>query len=251
MDSFQRIDAKIQEGYEFLSKNNSTKCCDAWLLAWEEIKTLFLSGYAKDIYDMDKKRDWSQFISNYVQDLEIELHNAGIADAVYHSKRIDYCRELLSWCGSEEELIISNTRRGMAEAYFLSGDEAECNRLFDEWLQDDPDWGWGYIGWSDCYQYKANDGGNEKAEEILLAAYERDGLRDKIDVVDRIIMLYGDMGKLDKVKEFEKVLSILQNAESKSSRHNKPSPVVRSEKIGRNEPCPCGSGKKYKKCCGA
>ena len=26
---------------------------------------------------------------------------------------------------------------------------------------------------------------------------------------------------------------------------------VSSEKIGRNEPCPCGSGKKYKKCCGA
>ncbi|MEA2006457.1 MAG: SEC-C metal-binding domain-containing protein [Acidobacteriota bacterium] len=22
------------------------------------------------------------------------------------------------------------------------------------------------------------------------------------------------------------------------------------EKIGRNEPCPCGGGKKYKKCCG-
>lgn len=25
----------------------------------------------------------------------------------------------------------------------------------------------------------------------------------------------------------------------------------RVEKVGRNEPCPCGSGKKYKKCCGA
>ena len=25
--------------------------------------------------------------------------------------------------------------------------------------------------------------------------------------------------------------------------------IVKSEKIGRNEPCPCGSGKKYKKCC--
>jgi len=22
------------------------------------------------------------------------------------------------------------------------------------------------------------------------------------------------------------------------------------QKVGRNEPCPCGSGKKYKKCCG-
>ena len=29
-------------------------------------------------------------------------------------------------------------------------------------------------------------------------------------------------------------------------------PVRRKdEKIGRNDPCPCGSGKKYKKCCGA
>jgi len=28
--------------------------------------------------------------------------------------------------------------------------------------------------------------------------------------------------------------------------------VKRAEpKVGRNEPCPCGSGKKYKKCCGA
>lgn len=26
--------------------------------------------------------------------------------------------------------------------------------------------------------------------------------------------------------------------------------VVKPQKIGRNDPCPCGSGKKYKKCCG-
>jgi preprotein translocase subunit SecA len=28
-------------------------------------------------------------------------------------------------------------------------------------------------------------------------------------------------------------------------------PVVNAAKVGRNDPCPCGSGKKYKKCCGA
>lgn len=27
--------------------------------------------------------------------------------------------------------------------------------------------------------------------------------------------------------------------------------IVRSTKVGRNKPCPCGSGKKYKKCCGS
>mgnify|MGYP000781382307 len=26
--------------------------------------------------------------------------------------------------------------------------------------------------------------------------------------------------------------------------------IVKGKKIGRNDPCPCGSGKKYKKCCG-
>ena len=29
-----------------------------------------------------------------------------------------------------------------------------------------------------------------------------------------------------------------------------PPQVVNSEKTGRNDLCPCGSGKKYKKCCG-
>lgn len=30
----------------------------------------------------------------------------------------------------------------------------------------------------------------------------------------------------------------------------KPAPITRAEKkVGRNDPCPCGSGKKFKKCC--
>ena len=34
-------------------------------------------------------------------------------------------------------------------------------------------------------------------------------------------------------------------------KEQKESTTIRKEKkIGRNDPCPCGSGKKYKKCCG-
>ncbi|WP_304055492.1 SEC-C metal-binding domain-containing protein [Nitrosomonas communis] len=29
-----------------------------------------------------------------------------------------------------------------------------------------------------------------------------------------------------------------------------PSSLTTPAKVGRNDPCPCGSGKKYKKCCG-
>jgi SWIM/SEC-C metal-binding protein len=31
---------------------------------------------------------------------------------------------------------------------------------------------------------------------------------------------------------------------------NWPEPKESEKKVGRNDPCPCGSGKKYKKCCG-
>ncbi len=32
----------------------------------------------------------------------------------------------------------------------------------------------------------------------------------------------------------------------------KSAPVIKKtgKKVGRNDPCPCGSGKKYKQCCG-
>jgi uncharacterized protein len=37
----------------------------------------------------------------------------------------------------------------------------------------------------------------------------------------------------------------------KLHRYYQQSPKITNVKPGRNEPCPCGSGKKYKKCCGA
>ena len=30
----------------------------------------------------------------------------------------------------------------------------------------------------------------------------------------------------------------------------RPEPIRAGAKVGRNQPCPCGSGKKYKQCCG-
>ena len=39
-----------------------------------------------------------------------------------------------------------------------------------------------------------------------------------------------------------------QNFQSKVL--NKRTPIKVDKKVGRNEPCPCGSGKKYKKCHG-
>ncbi len=49
----------------------------------------------------------------------------------------------------------------------------------------------------------------------------------------------------------DKEMAALQFGGGDSSSPAKPTPVTNSEKVGRNDLCPCGSGKKYKKCHGA
>ena len=41
-----------------------------------------------------------------------------------------------------------------------------------------------------------------------------------------------------------------QKAESNNQSPEMSKPIVNKNEVGRNDPCPCGSGKKYKKCCG-
>lgn len=49
--------------------------------------------------------------------------------------------------------------------------------------------------------------------------------------------------------EWDNVLSEEKRKEIKKD-HNRSKQVINDNKVGRNDPCPCGSGKKYKKCCG-
>ncbi len=48
--------------------------------------------------------------------------------------------------------------------------------------------------------------------------------------------------------KFKKMVDLFRQAVL--TENNKKNMPVKSKKIGRNDPCPCGSGKKYKKCCG-
>jgi uncharacterized protein len=51
-------------------------------------------------------------------------------------------------------------------------------------------------------------------------------------------------GALDSILDYQEIGFRLRRTPTP------PRQPARSEKIGRNQPCPCGSGKKYKKCCG-
>ncbi len=60
-----------------------------------------------------------------------------------------------------------------------------------------------------------------------------------------------DRGKLkpSEFAQFHKVKVIDKNKHAITDQKNRSVNII-SKKIGRNDPCPCGSGKKYKRCCG-
>jgi uncharacterized protein YecA (UPF0149 family) len=54
---------------------------------------------------------------------------------------------------------------------------------------------------------------------------------------------------LFELPQWDGVLSA-EDRKSIQKDYNRSKTVVNESKVGRNDPCPCGSGKKYKKCCG-
>ena len=68
-------------------------------------------------------------------------------------------------------------------------------------------------------------------------------------ILKSVITVEDDIER-DKTTDFGKAEHVSANAEDGKEKV-KAQPYVKDEHIGRNDPCPCGSGKKYKNCHGA
>ncbi|BDR65612.1 hypothetical protein K144313037_24680 [Clostridium tetani] len=62
-------------------------------------------------------------------------------------------------------------------------------------------------------------------------------------------MLDAKADYLYNLPQWDSIFSIKKRKEIHTEWKNSKT-IVNENKIGRNDPCPCGSGKKYKKCCG-
>jgi SWIM/SEC-C metal-binding protein len=68
----------------------------------------------------------------------------------------------------------------------------------------------------------------KKRLKEVTALFEKEGWKYKIDL---------EPDKPEDISDLNRLLNPLK-------------PAIAEKKVGRNEPCPCGSGKKYKNCCG-
>ena len=102
--------------------------------------------------------------------------------------------------------------------------------------------------------------------ELFIDMIEEIDSRILTSIFDTITIDEGDAKKIEKIESMstehreleafhapgipERGAESVQRGERTPARSAKTKPVRAEEKIGRNDPCPCGSGKKYKKCCG-
>jgi tetratricopeptide (TPR) repeat protein len=226
----------------------------------------------------------TQSLFNWIQDLESELWNAGLEDRQFLTARIAICEEGLRRFPSDD-LMTENRRRALAESYYELGEADKAEALYREWLDADPCWGWGWIGWSDGYRFTRTERRDwNRCEQILREALAIADVRDRADIADRLVDACEEQGRSQEVEELRREaqrsaamvetslnvssackvlrqktkinfggeglpLNELSNVAAMLRGAPPPAPVT-SQKIGRNEPCPCGSGRKYKKCCG-
>jgi len=235
-----------------------------------------------------------QSLFNWSQDLEDALGNAGREDPEFLRARVAVCEEALRRFPDENRLMVENRRRAVAESYFELGGTDKAEALFEHWLDADPSWGWGWIGWADLHFF-TNDRPKDysRAEELLRRGYTTPGVRDREDIADRLVLLYRETGRdpeaealaaeakrrsrsnsgvsvrrtigLDEVGDRAVVrdmaTAIFEGEDHPLDRRTEIVEALdaarpglsprRATKVGRNAPCPCGSGRKYKKCCGS
>ncbi len=110
---------------------------------------------------------------------------------------------------------------------------------------------------------------HQLVEDIQLAITMEDSFQDIFDLFEGYELKFSSLEQVEEIGQL--ITDVVNNTRLWSNRGYTPkelhalngSPLqeppeieapkqepIRVQKIGRNDPCPCGSGKKYKKCCG-
>ena len=187
--------------------------------------------------------DWQ--IGNWANDTVEFLRNARM-----YEDEIKVNEQILriKWSGTDN-LFHENAKRDIADAYADMGNPEKCLKLYEEYLKEDPLWGWGWIG----YFRQLKDYANDRFEPTLDMLYQKtlDGVnfRDKDYLYEELGDEFNNLGITDRANYFYELAKKKSNNNSLSFKTLK-KPAVKPQKIYPNDPCPCGSGKKYKKCCG-
>jgi len=267
-DPFPSVQAAMDQVLKDIDENG----IDSLIGMPQEQSTIGLNTYLTDA-ELDELDDFLADQSNEDLSMDVSMLQ-GFLTSIAIGPRMVLPSEWLPWVWDIEE--------GEAEAQFADKEQADrilslIMRLYNSVVQsfiNDPAnfepifWKnaqWGAMEWCEGFMLGFQFSDNEWSllavgKPTWFAPFLRLGTDDGIGITN-------DNNDAEKwMNEIEPTL-VLIHAYWKSHRDNRPSgqintdfplggqmasaPVVRDGvKIGRNDPCPCGSGVKFKKCCG-
>ena len=285
--NFEMLDDRMQQGYDAYDRNEALETAQLWLQAWRNIQSLMQAFDISNIQEFDDRFGGTQCVFNWVQDFSDALHWAARTEPSFARERIAVCRAVLL-LGNDSERdasLIRSFRRDLAVSHADLGEFAILDKLYTQWMRDDPRWGWGWIGWADIYFLFAPRDHKDpaKAERILKDGLSVSGVENREDILERLAILCEETGRRTEGADLRAEVDARKHRQraNEPKRNNdtsepdldsspdlfeggvnerltdddgwQPTGTVRNtrHKVGRNDPCPCGSGKKYKKCCGA
>lgn len=234
------------------------KCLEAGMnlygvMTWEVLGKLFRLRY-KDASDEEIKEYYDNTPVNYqwFTELDGKLVVNGYEEGDYYKKLEELQGDVSYYIPKEEEV----------EELFEQGSliSRESHAALRDYIVEtfacDPDIA--AVKLKELYD-AANDHVRVNDAVEAFAASDENGLFafPSDEVHYKFIEKYIEMTRECRIRDnrghdyYEMVaLMSLKNRAASALQEKKREPVRRGAKIGRNDPCPCGSGKKYKNCCG-
>jgi tetratricopeptide (TPR) repeat protein len=276
--SLEMIDDRMQEGYKARARGDRQEACRLWLETWKSIWAVVEARHLGSVEEFDELFRGTQSLFNQVQDFLMELHNAGFREKSFHLERLAVLEALLG--RFELGILLPNIRNDLGETLFFLGRPEQAEQLYRQWLAETPRWGWGWIRWSDGYTFciPGMEKNQARAEQILKQGLAIPDVEERRYLLERLADLYEETGRAGEAKAVREEIERLERprptprstpalppgAEARSRtagtrREERGMPAglpgaralpSSAGRVGRNDPCPCGSGKKFKKCCG-
>lgn len=245
-------DRLVQQGYEAQENQNDSYMISLWWKAWEIFqKIIETAEYKISVSGIMESQDYKYPVDAWLQDLEMELGNTG-----EHEKRMEFCQmilEMLDWNFDDDSCF----RNAIGEELYAMGKSVEGREWFENWLKKEPHNQNALNVFSWCIQEQE---GTEKAYRLIRREVIGVACTMHNDLLfERAKLLAKNLGLTDDLKWIESQLTSFHDSLEKADLYNDlyddfkmpvQQPIVKEKKIYPNDPCPCGSGKKYKKCCG-
>lgn len=247
--------------YDALYENKTTEAVRQFVLVWDKIKQWVIDEYyvigadgivrKPEAIDIDDKTEFRYDLYNWLQDMEMEFSNAGM-----FQERIQFCKDVIELFAWQEDSS-DNYRTAIGEALNDMQNYSECDNLFEAWLEDEPDNPNCINIYLFCLMEREDF---EKAKTIAEQYITNAPCITKNEILFiRAQEIYEAIGDHEKAMEYQNKINQCQGEYNEyvlkyASENDEPlyfgETVVKEKKIYPNEPCPCGSGKKYKQCCG-